>query len=114
MGQPDRQEVLALLDLPVQPELLVQPGPRDQLVLRGLPAPQAQPDRRVLLARQDPREPTVQQVRRDPPGLPELQALPVQRELRVILDPRDLPDLPDLLGLQERADPQDQRAVRQQ
>ena len=114
MGQPDRQEVLALQALPAQPELLVQLDPRDQLVLRGLPAPQALPDRRVLLARQDPREPTVQQVRRDPLGLQEPQALPVQRELRVILDPRDLPDLPDLLGLQERAGPQDQRAVRQQ
>ena len=111
MAQLGPQVVLVLPALPDQPEPLALLDPRGLLVLRELPA---LPDRRVLLARQDPREPTVQQVRRDPPGLPEPQDLPVPREPRGILDLQDLLDLLARPGLQEQADPQDRRAVRQQ
>lgn len=96
--------------LPGQLEPLALLVPQDRLALRELPD---LPDHRVLLARQDPREPAVQQVRLDPPGLLEPQDLQDPREPREILDPQDLLDLPDLRGLREQADPQGRRAVRQ-
>ena len=96
--------------LPGQLEPLALLVPQDRLALRELPD---LPDHRVLLARQDPREPTAQQVRQDPPGLLEPQDLPVPREPRGILDLQDLLGLLDLLGPREQAVPQDRRAARQ-